>query len=96
MAVKTGDWVIAASMINSALRYARLGPESLAYGSSPDTGQACLYLDADIQQYSALLVALAVQCRSADDLDFLTGSVRLQYDGPTGNRYWLPGVRIGE
>lgn len=94
MAVKTGRRVLGAGMANSALEYAGLGPESLAYGSDPDTGQDCLYLDADIQQYSAFLVGLAVQCRFADELAPLIGSVRLQFDGPAGNRYWLPGMRV--
>lgn len=90
-----GCGVIPIGAIEGAMQFAGLEPEALKRGSHPDNGYDCLYLEADIQQYSAFLVALAVQYRTADRLTFLADQVQLQYQDRTGDtRFWLPGVEV--
>lgn len=87
--------VIPVGAVEGALQFAGLHADALKKGYHPDTGRDCLYLEADIQQYSAFLVALAVQYRTADRLVFLADQVQLQYqDGSGDTRFWLPGVEV--
>lgn len=86
--------VIAIGAIQGAMGFAGLDASALKTGAHPDTGRDCLYLEADIQQYSAFLTALAVQYRTADRLTFLVDQVQLQYDHRENTRFWLPGVEV--
>lgn len=86
--------VIAIGAIQGAMGFAGLEESALKTGAHPDNGRDCLYLEADIQQYSAFLTALAVQYRTADRLAFLVDQVQLQYDGKGDTRFWLPGVEV--
>lgn len=86
--------VIAIGAIQGAMGFAGLEASALKTGAHPDNGQDCLHLEADIQQYSAFLTALAVQYRTADRLTFLVDQVQLQYDGKGDTRFWLPGVEV--
>jgi len=86
--------VIPTGAIEGALAFAGLGEHTLKRGPHPDSGQDCLYLEADIQQYSAFLAALAVQYRTADRLAFLADQVQLQVNGKGDSRFWLPGVEV--
>lgn len=80
--------------VKRALTFANLTPSDLKRDAHPDDGTSCLYLEADIQQYSAFLAALAVQYRSADDLLVLADRVRLQHTPSGDTRFWLPGVQV--
>lgn len=85
---------LAEDTVARALEFAKLNRQALKTGWSVDDGTECLYLEADIQQYSAFLVALAVQFRTADELDFLTGQVQSQYRADGDSKFWLPGLTI--
>lgn len=82
------------SQVENALTFA--GLEWGAFRQEPhfDSGILCTYLKADIQEYSAFIVALAVQCRMADIMAPLADQVQLQYDDEGDTRFWLPGIAI--
>lgn len=84
------------SAIDRALTFANLEPQCMGLGSHPDTGKDCLRLEADVREYSAFLVAMAVQYRHADDLLVLADRVQLQHTETGDTRFWFPGVRILE
>lgn len=86
--------VIPAGAVVAAMTFAGLPPETLQSGADPDTGFQCLYLEADIQQYSAFLAALAVQYQTATRLTFLFDQVKVQSDRRGNTRFWLPGVEV--
>lgn len=91
---KTVSNPISADSIRLALDFSGLTWNKLHTGAHPDTGAECLWLEADIQEYSAFLVALAVQYRAADELSFLTDQVRIEHDRSGDTRFWLPGLKI--
>mgnify|MGYP001610562467 FL=1 len=76
------------------MMFANLESESMKRGSHPDSGADCLYLEADIREYSAFLVALAVQYRHADDLLVLADRAQLQHTEAGDTRFWLPQVKV--
>lgn len=80
--------------VGRALALAELTWSNLNTGHHPDDGLDCLYLEADIREYSAFLVALAVQYRHVDNLLVLADQVRLQHTETGDTRFWLPGVRV--
>jgi hypothetical protein len=92
MSMATG--VLAKGAMEAALSFAELSWDDLKRGPHPDDGHDCLYVEADIQQYSQFLTALAVQYRTADRLLFMTDQVRLQHDDQGDTRFWLPGVEV--
>ena len=55
-------------VVGQALTLANLDWTDLKRGSHPDDGEDCLYLEADVREYSAFLVTLAVQYRHVDGL----------------------------
>lgn len=77
-----------------ALTFANLGWSKMKRGSHPDNGTDCLYLEADVREYSAFLVALTIQYRHADDLVILADGVQLQHTESGDTRFWLPGVQV--
>jgi len=85
---------IAADSFRLALSFAGLTWSKLHTGSHPDSGAGCLWLEADIREYSAFLTALAVQFRSADELAFLTDRVQIEHDSNGDTRFWMPGLEI--
>lgn len=82
------------STVDRALMFANLESDSLKRGPDPDSGADCLYLEADIREYSAFLVALSVQYRHADDLLVLADRVQLQHTEAGDTRFWLPRVKV--
>lgn len=80
--------------VQAALDFAGLGRGAFRQAPHPDNGYTCTYLKADIQEYSAFLAALAIQCRAADVLAPLVDQVQLQYDSSGDTRFWLPGLAI--
>lgn len=80
--------------VKRALTFANLTLSNLKKDAHPDDGTECLYLEADIRQYSAFLVALAVQYRRADGLLPLADRVRLQHTQSGDTRFWMPGVHV--
>lgn len=80
--------------LDLALEFAGLGRMDLTYGSHPDSGKRCLFLRADVRQYSAFLVALAVQQRSAGSLAHLVDLVQIEHDSNGDTRFWLPSLSI--
>jgi hypothetical protein len=80
--------------VDRALTLANVAWTDLKRGSHPDTGAECLYLDIGVREYSAFLVALAVQYRHVDDLIGVADRVRLQHTKEGDTRFWLPGVVI--
>jgi hypothetical protein len=80
--------------IERSLEFAGLPWESLRRGSHPDSGDDCLFLEGTIQQYSAFLVALAVQHRGAGRMSFLVDQVQLQTDNEGDTRFWMPGLTV--
>jgi hypothetical protein len=76
-----------------ALEFAGLSWDDVHSGQHPDDGSPCTWLAADIRQYSALLVGLAVQQRTAAALCFLIDRVQLEYDSNGDTRFWVPGLK---
>jgi len=77
-----------------ALGFAGLTWSKLHTGTHPDDGTACMWLEADIKEYSAFLAALAVQYRTAEELSFLVDRVQVEHDSSGDTRFWLPGLEI--
>jgi hypothetical protein len=80
--------------VKAALKFAKLDWMKVKRGGHPDSGEDCLYLEADVQQYSAFLAALAVQSRTADAIGFLVDQVQLQETDTGDTRFWFPGVVV--
>lgn len=80
--------------VDRALTLANVNWTDLKRGSHPDTGADCLYLEIGVREYSAFLVALAVQYQHVDDLLGLADRVRLQHTEAGDTRFWLPDVVI--
>lgn len=81
--------------VSNALEFAGLAWSAFKQGPHFDSGYLCTYLKADVQEYSAFIAALAVQCRLADVMAPLVDQVQLQYDGEGDTRFWMPGIAIG-
>jgi len=80
--------------VGRALTYANLTWQGIKRGPHPDNGTDCVYLEADVREYSAFLVALAVQYRHADDLLVLADRVQLQHTETGDTRFWIPGMSV--
>ena len=80
--------------VENALEFAGLTRDAFQRGPHFDNGHLCTYLKADIQEYSAFIAALAVQCRLVDVMVPLVDRVQLQYDGNGDTRFWMPGFAI--
>lgn len=94
MTVKAGIYTLGRVEVRMALGFAGLDGTALKSGPHPDSGEECLRLVADVRQYSAFLVALAVQRRAADELSFLADQVQIEHDSNGDTRFWLPGLTI--
>lgn len=94
MATDLKSGTVHADTMKRALEFAGLRWGKLHLGTHPDDGGPCMWLEADIRQYSALLVGLAVQQRTAAALSFLADRVQLQHDSNGDTRFWLPGLEI--
>lgn len=81
--------------VDNALEFAGLSWGAFKQEPHFDSGFLCTYLKADIQEYSAFIAALAVQCRLADIMAPLVDQVQLQHDGDGDTRFWMPGIAIG-
>lgn len=78
-----------------ALKFANLDWPSLKRGPHPDSGEDCLYLEADIREYSAFLVALTVQYRNeAEAIVGFADRVQLQHTESGDTRFWIPGIGV--
>jgi hypothetical protein len=81
--------------IDRSLNFANLKRSDLKRGSHPDDGGDCLYLEADIREYSAFLVALTIQHRNnAAQVTQVADQVRLQHTDSGDTRFWLPGITV--
>lgn len=80
--------------VGRALTYANLTWQGIKRGPHPDNGADCVYLEADVREYSAFLVALAVQYRHADELLVLADRVQLQHAETGDTRFWVPGLSV--
>jgi hypothetical protein len=80
--------------VGQALTLANLDWTDLKRGSHPDDGADCLYLEADVREYSAFLVTLAVQYRHVDGLLPLADRVQLQHAESGDTRFWFPGLQV--
>lgn len=83
------------NQVANALEFAGLTQDAFRREPHFDSGIPCTYLRADIQEYSAFIAALAVQCRLADIMTPLVDQVQLQYDSSGDTRFWMPGIAIG-
>lgn len=81
--------------VEESLSQAGLDRSALIVSSHPDNGSDCLRLEATIQQYGVLLVALAGQCPTSDLCD-LADQAQLQLTRDDDTIFWLPGVEISE
>ena len=77
-----------------ALEFAGLSWDDVRSGQHPDDGTLCAWLAADIQQYTAFVIGLAVQQRTAAALSFLADRVQLEHDSNGDTRFWMPGMKI--
>src|ERR1044072_8416910 len=80
--------------VGRALTYANLTWQGIKRGPHPDNGTDCVYLEADVREYSAFLVALAVQYRHADDLLVLADRGHPQHTERGDPRFWIPGMSV--
>jgi len=80
--------------VGRALTFANLTWQAVQRGPHPDNGTGCIYLEADVREYSAFLVALAVQYRHADHLLVLADRVQLQHTEAGDTRFWVPGLSV--
>lgn len=77
-----------------ALKFAGLQQDSLSRGSHPDTGRQSWVLDGTIQQYSAFLVALAIQFRFASALEPIIDSVQVENRPDGDTLFWINGLTV--
>lgn len=80
--------------VEDALGFAGLPLEALSTGAHPDTGDAAWVLDATIQQYSAFLVALAVQYRTAGDMANIVDSVQIENKTNGDTLFWITDLSV--
>lgn len=79
-------------VVTAALRYAGLDESHLRIGPNPDSGEECLFLAADIRQYSAFLCHLVAYYGAADVGTAFIGQVRIEHDDAEDTRFWFPGA----
>lgn len=94
MTQETVRKVILEEGITRALEFAGLQRDTLSLGSHPDTGEQSWVLNGTIQQYSAFLIALAVQYRSASALEPIVDSVQIENRPDGDTLFWIRDLAV--